>query len=163
MNRKIICNTGPLIALSLIDRMDVLRDLFEFVAIPEEVHEEILKGGLQKAGLLNYEKAAWVKVLKLSKPSDALLATSLDLGEAAVIGLARELGVDIVLVDERKARRIARVIYGLQVIGSARILVEAKKRGLLDEVGSALEAMRDQGYRLSDSIIEAARTHAGEP
>jgi predicted nucleic acid-binding protein len=76
MNRGIICNTGPLIALALIDRMDVLQDLFEFVAIPEEVHEEILRGGLQKAGLANYEKVAWIKVLKLSKPSDALLTTS---------------------------------------------------------------------------------------
>jgi len=42
MNRKIICNTAPLIALALIDRIDVLQDLFEFVAIPEMAHEDAL-------------------------------------------------------------------------------------------------------------------------
>jgi hypothetical protein len=57
------------------------------------------------------------------------LRTSLDAGEAAVIGLARELNANLVLIDERKARRIARTIYRLHVIGSARVLVEAKRKG----------------------------------
>jgi predicted nucleic acid-binding protein len=45
MNGKAICNTGPIIALSMIDRIDVLRHLFELVAVPEAVHKEILEGG----------------------------------------------------------------------------------------------------------------------
>jgi len=85
-----------------------------------------------------------------------ILRTSLDAGEASVIGLARELHVNLVLVDERKARKIARTIYGLHVIGSARVLVEAKRSGLLDNVGAALQAMRDGGYRLGDSIVTEA-------
>ena len=28
MNDKLICNTGPLVALSMIDRIDILRHLF---------------------------------------------------------------------------------------------------------------------------------------
>ena len=38
MNGKAICNTGPIIALSMIDRIDILRHVFEFIAVPEEVH-----------------------------------------------------------------------------------------------------------------------------
>ena len=125
MNEKAICNTGPIIALSMIDGIDILRHLFEFVAVPEAVHKEILEGGTANAGLANYRKAKWIKVVRLSNPVDPLLVTSLDAGEAAVIGLARELGINLVLVDERKARRIARTIYGLHVIGSTRVLVEA--------------------------------------
>ena len=162
MNGKVICNTCPLIALSMIDRIDILRHLFEFVAIPEAVHKEILEGGPINAGLLNYRKAEWIKVVALSKPVDLLLMTSLDSGEAAVIGLARELNANPVLIDERKARKIARTIYGLHVIGSARVLVEAKKRGLLNNVGVALQAMRDGGYWISDSIVDAALKQAGE-
>ena len=162
MNGKAICNTGPLIALSMIDRIDILRHLFELVAIPEAVHKEILEGGSINTGLLNYRKAEWIKVVTLSKPVDPLLRTSLDYGEAAVIGLARELSVNLVLIDERKARKIARTIYGLHVIGSARVLVEAKRRGLLDNVGGALQAMRDGGYWISDSIVDAALKQAGE-
>ena len=162
MNGRLICNTGPLIALSMIDRIDILRHLFELVAVPEEVHKEILDGGVTNAGLANYRKVRWIKIVTLSNPVDPLLKTSLDSGEAAVIGLARELNADCVLFDERKARKVARTVYGLHVIGSARVLVEAKKRGLLDNVGTALQAMRDGGYWISDSIVDIALRHAGE-
>jgi hypothetical protein len=86
----------------------------------------------------------------------------LDAGEATVIGLARELGADFVLIDERKARKIARTVYNLKVIGSVRVLVEAKNRGLLDKVGEAINGMRDGGYWIGDSIVAAALKQAGE-
>ena len=69
---------------------------------------------------------------------------------------------NLVLIDERKARKIARTIYGLHVIGSARIMVEAKRSKLLDNVGAALQAMRDCGYWICDSIVDAALKQAGE-
>ena len=163
MNGKAICNTGPLIALSMIDRIDILRHLFELVSVPETVHNEILEGGSANAGLANYRKVKWIKVISLSMPIDPLLMTSLDAGEAAVIGLARELdSTNYVLLDERKARKIARTVYGLHVIGSARVLVEAKRHGLIDNVSVALQAMRDGGYWIGDSIIDAALKQAGE-
>jgi hypothetical protein len=63
MNGKLVCNTGPLIALSLIDRIDLLRSLFEVVIISEAVHQEILAGGPMNLGLLNYQKTKWIKKL----------------------------------------------------------------------------------------------------
>ncbi|MCK5509842.1 MAG: DUF3368 domain-containing protein [Desulfobacterales bacterium] len=162
MNGKMICNTGPLIALSMIDRIDILRHLFKLIAVPEAVHKEILEGGITNAGLANYRKIKWIKVKILSSPADPLLETSLDSGEAAVIELARELNANFVLIDERKARKIARTVYGLHVIGSARVLVEAKRRGLLRNVGVALKAMRDGGYWIGDSIVDVALKKAGE-
>ena len=162
MNGKMICNTGPLIALSMIDRIDILRHLFKLIAVPEAVHKEILEGGITNAGLANYRKIKWIKVKILSSPADPLLETSLDSGEAAVIELAGELNANFVLLDERKARKIARTVYGLHVIGSARVLVEAKRRGLLRNVGVALKAMRDGGYWIGDSIVDVALKKAGE-
>jgi predicted nucleic acid-binding protein len=58
--------------------------------------------------------------------------------------------------------KIARTIYGLHVIGSARVLVEAKRHALLDNVGAALQAMRNGGYWIGDSIVDAALKQAGE-
>lgn len=52
----------------------------------------------------------------------------LDLGEASVIQFASDMKADFVLTDECKARKEARSIYGLNVVGTARILVEAKKK-----------------------------------
>lgn len=162
MNGRVICDTGPLIALSLIDHIDILRHLFEVIVIPEVVHQKMLEGGAMNIGVANYQKIKWVKVMPLSNPEDPLLRTLLNAGEAAVIALARELKANFVLIDERKARKIARTIYGLNVTGSARVLVEAKRRTLLNNVGEALQAMRDGGYWISDTIVEEALKQAGE-
>lgn len=162
MNAKLISNTGPLVALSIIDRIDILRSLFGAVAVPEAVHKEMLEGGPKNAGVANYQKAKWIEVMALSDPMDPLLTTSLDVGEAAVIGLARELDSSVVLIDERKARKIARTVYGLNCIGSVGVPVRAKGRGLLDNIGAEIQAMRDGGYWIGDSIVDAALKSAGE-
>jgi predicted nucleic acid-binding protein len=90
MRGSIVSNTGPIIALALVDRLDILQSLFEAVTIPEEVHKELLEGGSAGRGLVPYQKADWLKVHPLSSPLDPLLMTVLDFGEASVIQLARE-------------------------------------------------------------------------
>ena len=95
-------------------------------------------------------------------PLEPLLSAVLDKGEAAVITLARALSADVVLIDESKAWKIARTIYGLRVIGSARVLVEAKRHGLLDNVATALQARREYEYWIHDVIVQYALREAGE-
>lgn len=106
MNGKVVCNTGPLLALLITDQVDVLRHIFKEVIIPETVHDEILDGGAINSGLSNYRAITWINVMSLSNPPDPLLMTSLDAGEAAVIRLAMELKADFTLIDERKARKL---------------------------------------------------------
>ena len=55
--REIISNTGPLIALASIDRLDILNNLFEKVVVPEAVHDELLEGGPAQAGISSYQQA----------------------------------------------------------------------------------------------------------
>ena len=40
----------------------------------------------------------------------------------------------------------------MAVIGTGRILIAAKERGLIESVADALNALRDSGYRLSDEL-----------
>lgn len=162
MKSNLVSNTVPLIALALIDRLDILQTIFQKVIIPEAVHKEMLEGGASSHGLHSYQKASWIKVQSLSATVDPLLQNILDIGEASVIQLAREAKADYVLIDERKARKIARDIFGLKVIGTARILVEAKRKGILNNVGDALNKMRDSGYRIHDDIVALALKEAGE-
>lgn len=158
---RIVCNSGPLIALGLLDRLDLLKELFGEVLVPETVRQEVESGGAADIGLRAFRAANWLRVLPLKNP-DPLLESLLDAGEAAVITLAREQAVNLVLIDERKARKVARNIHGLQVIGTARVLVEAKKKGLLDKVQPALEKLRQHGYWIDDSIVAVALSEAGE-
>ncbi len=162
MNGCLVSNTGPLIALAVIDSLDLLRSIFDTVFVPEEVQQEMLKGGASGAGLTAYRQASWIHVHPLGSALDPLLRSVLDGGEAAVIQSARELGSDYVLIDERKARKVARKIYGMRVIGTARILVESKQRGFVDNVGDALNRMRAAGYWIHDDIVSHALTLANE-
>ena len=88
--------------------------------------------------------------------------TVLDTGEASVLQLAREIKADYVLIDERKGRKIARDIFSLRVIGTTRVLVEAKKKGLLNNVGDTLTRLKESGYWIHDDIVRLALKEAGE-
>ncbi|MCI5150829.1 MAG: DUF3368 domain-containing protein [Candidatus Electrothrix sp. MAN1_4] len=162
MRSTIVSDTGPLIALAVIDRLDLLKELFDEVLAPEAVHFELLEGGTGQAGVAAYQQAHWITVRKMTSPLDPLLYSVLDIGEASVIQIARENNIDCVLIDERKGRQVAREVYGFQVIGAARILVEAKRQGFLDNVKESITAMRRNGYWLHENIVNAILKEASE-
>jgi uncharacterized protein len=164
MMTQIICNTGPMIALAGIHNLEILKSLYDNVIVPEPVHGEILRGGKSFTGLDAYKEAeaVWIKVTKLEKSPDPLLANLLDEGEASVIHLARELQIERILMDERKGRRVARDIYNLKVTGTARLLIDAKKAGLISSVSDSLQKMRNTGYWIHEKIFQAALKEAGE-
>jgi hypothetical protein len=64
------------------------------------------------------------------------LASSLDPGEPEAIAL--ELNADLILMDERRGRFMARRL-GLEVIGVLGVLVRAKRKGHLDELKPVLD------------------------
>ena len=65
-------------------------------------------------------------------------------------------------MDEARGRRVARDVYGLQVVGTGRVLVEAKRAGLVVSVKPLIEAIRNNGYWLSDRIVAEILEQAGE-
>jgi predicted nucleic acid-binding protein len=64
-------------------------------------------------------------------------------------------------LDERLARTPARQL-GLAVTGVVGVLLRAQEAGLVPAVRPSLEEIRQQGYWLSDEIIELAARLAGE-
>jgi len=90
------------------------------------------------------------------------LISELGPGESEVITLALEKQTQRVLIDERKARRIAELVYGLTVTGTGGILLRAKKEGFVDAVLPLLREMRRNGYYLSERLVERIAEEAGE-
>jgi predicted nucleic acid-binding protein len=80
---------------------------------------------------------------------------------AAAIALALENRADLVLLDERKGRKVARRL-GLSVRGTLGVLVEAKKRGHVALVGPVLDRLVRAGFRVSDAVKDEIRRSAGE-
>ena len=66
------------------------------------------------------------------------------------------------LLDERRARRIAEVAYGLQVRGTAGLLVLAKRSSLIPSVRTLLDAMRGNRYYLGPRLVDVACAAVGE-
>jgi predicted nucleic acid-binding protein len=72
-------------------------------------------------------------------------------GEREAIVLANEHGVQI-LIDEQRGRSAARAL-GLEVIGSLRVLAQAKVLGIIPAVRPIIDELQALGYWINQSII----------
>lgn len=156
----IVCNTGPLIGLSRAGLCHLIGPLFARVLLPAAVVAELRAKHAGDAAQIE-QAIALARVIPLAQAPEPLLLAELDLGEASVIQAAREHGISGVLIDERRARRIASTIFGLTVKGTCAILIEAKQRRLIAAVRPALDAMVAGGYfigpQLSAECLRRAR------
>jgi uncharacterized protein len=160
--RSVVCNTGPLIGLARIGLEMLPFELFREVVIPRMVYQELMAkpSGEEQPRLLKAVTKA--RIHSCQNPPDSLLLAELDQGEAEVIRAAQELGIGQVLIDERKARRVAARIYHLHVKGSAGLLVDAKRAGLVPRVAPHLENMIRSGYHLGPNLVQACLQAAEE-
>lgn len=148
----VISNSSPLIALSQIGALDLLKVLFETVLVPPAVRRETAA---------SVGAPAWLVERVLTRRPDARVPATLDRGEREVLSLALEIGAYRVIVDERPARRAARAL-GLPVIGTLGVLVLAKDRTLIDTVRPHAEALIRAGFYLAPGIYRDALRAAGE-
>jgi len=157
----IICNAGPLIALAIVDQLQVLPALYKSILVPEAVWSEVVDSGFGRAGAAKLKTAQWIEVVP-SIAVDSFVEAELGRGESQVIALGRAREAALVLIDELLARRVASQVYGLRVKGSAGILVQAQKAGMIPAVRPLLHEMKERGYYLSDRLIERACSEVGE-
>jgi len=160
--RYVIANSTPLIALAKIDELNLLNDIYSQIVIPKAVYEEVAILGKGREGSAEIAKAKWVKVKdareeKLKK----LLQMEVGGGEAEVIALAYEVNADLVIIDENIGRRIAKM-FGLKVTGTIGTIIEAKKRGLLNNVQEKLDALINAGFWIGEDLYEEALRLSGE-
>lgn len=156
----VISNNSPLVALWRLDLLSLLRDLYTEVWIPREVEKEFL--GIEKESRQEaLNKASWIKTIDLIDPESISVHSRLDPGEAAVFALADDHNPRFIIVDEKKARQEASKI-GLPYKGTVGVLLEAKENGLIDEIKPLLMTLKQNGMRLSESIIAEALQQVGE-
>ena len=159
----VVSDASPLIALSAVARLDLLRELFETVLIPEAVYVEIVQLGTGLPGAKEVDEAEWITPGVVGNIGFVkVLGLDLDPGESEAIVLALENGADLLLMDERKARRTANRL-GLKVAGTLGLLVLAKQQGLLQEIRPVLDALVNQaGLRISSGVYQQTLRLAGE-
>ncbi len=151
----VVVNTSPIIYLSSINKINILKDLFHEVFIPDAVKREVLSGGKDSSGFKEMKGKDWIKTKKIkNKLAKEYLLTDIDNGEAEVIVLAEELKADTVIMDDKLGRQIAH-LRGCNVVGTLRILVAAKEKGLITEVKPLLEKLKEAGFWISEDLYKA--------
>ena len=158
--KPVISNTSPLVGLSTLNLLSLLRELYTEVLIPEEVRDEFLgtERIVREAALKN---SSWIRTVRLRNAESIKAHEEVDLGEAAVFALAEERDARLVILDDRDARRYAQRI-GLPLTGTVGILLEAKERGLIDAIKPLLNGLLANGIRLGPSFINDVLQQAGE-
>jgi len=161
--KLVVADSGPLIGLACTNHIDVLLAIVNEVVIPETVFKECTSslGIPGSAVIADYVATGRIRTAMDQEGSDFDIE-GLDHGEALAISLAVSMQVPI-LVDDAIGRQVARA-KGLNVIGACGILLAAKQRGLITDVGTVMDAWkRTIGYFISDSLQAEVLRRAGEP
>jgi predicted nucleic acid-binding protein len=154
-----VADASPLCYLVLIDEIDLLSQCFSQVLVPRAVIAELLHDDAPAA------VRAWASDLPAwicSMESPLMAATGMEklqAGEQAAILLAEFMKADVILLDEKAARRIA-AGRGLRVTGLLGVLSNAATRGLV-ELAPAIDRLRTTSFRASPSLLKATLDRMG--
>jgi predicted nucleic acid-binding protein len=154
---NVVSNTSPISYLVLIEQVDVLSDLFGQVWIPDAVRRE-LRDPQAPSKIQEWmeDRPDWLNVetppvSRSPSPTSERSLGSLHDGEQAAILLAEERAADLILLDEKAGRRIARQ-RGLAVTGLIGILDRAAEEGLVDVV-VAVKRLKTTNCRIAPDLF----------
>lgn len=154
---KAVADTSPLILLEKAGYLWILKKLCQTVLIPPAVDQEWLRPG-------SYEVPGWLCVSNLTPEANVAadkLTDKLDKGEAEAIALFQSIGADLLLLDDLKGRKEA-ISIGLPVTGTVGVLVAAKRKGFLPELGPVLDVLKKHRYYMSEELLAKALLLADE-
>lgn len=156
----IISDTTPIISLIKINRLDLLEKLFKEVLIPEAVYRELTTNALfaNEAKIVKTSSFLKTSSVQNRKSLQLLQAVSgLDDGESEAIILADELKSDVLIMDERKGRKVAQKL-GIKITGTVGVLLQSYSENMIssDEIKTYLDQLKNSNIRLSESLIQKA-------
>ena len=159
--KLVVADSSPLIVFARSELLPMLRQVVGEVIVPQTVYEECT-GDMNKPGARIIADAHGLLTVHPDSRALALPTNMpmLDKGEIAAISLAIELSEPI-LMDERLGRQAA-AAHGLAVIGSAGILLTAKRKGLIAAIHPVLLTWQGFGYFLSPALIATVLQRVGE-
>ncbi|MFB6178584.1 MAG: DUF3368 domain-containing protein [Halorientalis sp.] len=150
-NEVVVSDTSPLLNLALIERLGLLESQFSGITVPSQVWDELSEGERGLDSLRELREDGFVTVVAVER-SDLFIEIfhELDLGETAAICHAIEQNADLVLLDEKDGRRVARR-HDLNITGVIGILLRGANDGDV-ELARDLDALREAGFWISDTL-----------
>lgn len=163
LTRVVIADAGPLIALSRVGRLHLLRGLFGAVEITGQIRAEVLDG----SGFPGQDAIAaalqdgWLRCHAIDLAPWHPRFPGVDEGEASAMLLAETFPIPLLIMDDRAGRAEASA-RGFAVMGVAAVVGLAKRQGLIPLAGPILNEMRANGYFIGADVIDAILARVGE-
>jgi predicted nucleic acid-binding protein len=143
-----VSNTSPLLNLAIINHLHLVKKQLQTVLIPNAVFTELrvdenLPGSAALKAALDQ---GWLIVQPVkNKAIVQLLRRDLDQGESEAIALAMDTNADLILLDEKEGRRIARSL-DLTITGILGILLKGWRDGDVTSMPNLIAALRNQAH-----------------
>lgn len=161
----VISDTTPVISLLKADRLELLRELYGTVLMPEAVYKELTENPVYIKEAEIIKKTHFLSVARVENTTSVNILraiTGLDAGESEALILYGEQKADLLLMDERKGRSVAKQL-NIMFMGTVGILMLAFDKNLLqaEEVNLCLDSMITNGIRLDKKICNMVMSHVG--
>ena len=146
-----VSDTTPLHYLILVGKESILETLYGKVIIPPAVMQELSHSSAPDR-ISNWAKHPPFWVTVATPGSIPGRFDGLDFGERQALALAEEIHADLVLLDDKVARRIA-LRELMHVKGTLGIVADAAKANLLDFV-ETVEALQRTSMHLDRDVVD---------
>lgn len=148
---RVAVNASPLITLYRANLHPLLPQMFPEILVPEAVWAEVVSRTHHDPAAQGLPTAVWARQTHATILPE-VEAWNLGAGETALLSLAFSDKSTVVILDDRAARRCAQV-FGIATIGTAGVVVLAKRRGLIPTVEQALRQLQAAGLWMSEALI----------
>jgi uncharacterized protein len=155
----VVADTSALMALAACDSLALLTELFREVRVPSAVFQESTVSGKPHADELR--EFLEDKVTSVNLTDFVVTSPGLGIGELQAMVLYKQLHADRLLIDDGRARRVAK-FNKIAIVGSIGVLVLAKNRALIPALRPRLAAINSAGIYLSEPLVQQALRLVGE-
>ncbi|OGV81390.1 MAG: hypothetical protein A3K19_07970 [Lentisphaerae bacterium RIFOXYB12_FULL_65_16] len=158
---EVIVDTSPLQYLHQLRLLHVLPALASRIVVPRPVVDELEVGRASGVDVPDLNRLEWVTIRVSGSPRLLQLLYDLDMGEAAVLALALEVDDPVVVIDDRLGRTVASAL-GIPLRGTLGILLDAKKKGLVQALAPCIRRLDELGFRVNAETARTVLRMAGE-
>ena len=156
----LIADSSALISLAICDSLNLLELLFKEVKVPRAVYIEVSKKSKKEADKLSDYLIN--KIVDIVNNSDFIIKEgTIEVGELEAMILYKQLKANWLLVDDRRARKIAE-LNQINIIGSLGILLLSKKVGYIPNIKSRIDMLKNSDIFFSDELLQNTMALAGE-
>lgn len=157
---RVVVNSSPLITLYNAQLVDLLPRLFDQILVPSAVWREVTVYKVDIAAQ-SLPKAAWATKLEAIDVHPSIATWDLGAGETEVLSYALTHSDYTAMVDDAAARKCA-IGLNIPTLGTAGMIVLAKRRGLISSIDGPIQALRNAGLWLADDLVRLLKKRSGE-